>query len=143
MAVNYDPVLPGTPDNQGTKFVAADGTAEKDITPVAPAEGMIVRSLALTQNSAISRNVTLYAYDGATSYRLGTKVLSASAGAGSTPADDLMSVVAMTWITQDIAGNKVYVLKSGWNLRASLGTTMDASNDTTIVAEIGLFTKQA
>jgi hypothetical protein len=142
MAVNYDTLFPGTPKGQGTKFVAADGTAEKDITGVAPAEGMVILAISLTQNSAIARQVILYANDGSTSYRLGTKVLAASAGASATPADDLLSTIAMTWIRTDISNNPQIVLPVGFKLRASMGAALDASNDCTIYVEYGDFTKQ-
>jgi len=142
MAVNYDTVLPGTVKNKGQVYLTADGTAIKDVTDVAPAEGMIILSLAATQNSAISRNVTLWANDGSSSFRLGTVVLPALAGASSTPAQNLMTPNALTWIRDDISNNPVYCLQVGWKRQASLGTTMDAANDTTIVAEYGAFTKQ-
>lgn len=142
MAVNYDTLFPGTPRGKGTIFLAAQGQGLVDITGVAPAEGMVVLSVSITQNSAIIRNVTLWVNDGITSYRVGTKTIPALAGASSTPADDLLSSVALTWIRTDISNNPQIVLPVGFKLQANLGTTMDLANDTTIYVEYGDFTKQ-
>src|SRR6476646_352883 len=101
MAANTTPIFVLTINNKGVTFVNADGTATKDIF-VAGSNGSRVGAVSATTTDTSSNLVLLYAYDGATAYRVGEITVAAASGTdGSTASVNLLSLSMCPWLNSD------------------------------------------
>jgi hypothetical protein len=135
MAVTSTPVFVQTPKITPAAFTNSDSANTKKTIATAGSDGMKVTAVLATSTDTSNRTGQLWLTRSATSYLLGSTVVTTLAGTdGSTATANLLPVSLMGGLPKDNDGQAYLFLESGDTLQVSFTAQVTSAKEVDVVA---------